>query len=99
MSHRERDYFFVHAGVQPGVSLPAQAPEDLLWIREPFLNSKANHGGGVVHGHSISREVTFRANRIGIDTGAYATGVLTCLVLEEDRRRLLQTGNPERRDR
>ena len=93
LSHQEGDYFFGHAGVRPGVPLQAQSPEDLMWIREPFLSSKANHGRVVVHGHSISREVTFRPNRIGIDTGAYASGILTCLVLEEDRQRLLQTGN------
>jgi serine/threonine protein phosphatase 1 len=32
-----------------------------------------------------------RDNRIGIDTGAFATGKLTCLVLEGATRRFLQT--------
>ncbi len=91
-SHEIGDYFFVHAGVRPGVALEAQAEDDLLWIREEFLGSDADHGRVVVHGHSVRPEVEYRPNRIGIDTGAYATGVLTCLALEGAGRRLLQTG-------
>ncbi len=86
------DYLFVHAGIRPGEPLDAQQPEDLMWIRAEFLRSNADHGYIVVHGHSITRKAEFRSNRIGIDTGAYATGILTCLVLEGDKRRLLQTG-------
>ena len=86
------DYLFVHAGIRAGVPIDAQRAEDLLWIRGEFLRSRADHGCVVVHGHSISRKAEFRPNRIGIDTGAYATGVLTCLVLEGAKRRLLQTG-------
>ena len=84
-------YFFVHAGVRPGVPLAEQSLDDLLWIRGEFLRSAADHGHVVVHGHTIGREPDIRRNRIGIDTGAFATGVLTCLVLEEDRYRLIQT--------
>lgn len=91
-SWRGGDYFFVHAGIRPGVPLDQQHFEDLLWIREEFIDSARDHGVTVVHGHSITARVEFRANRIGIDTGAYDTGVLTALVLEEDRQRLLQTG-------
>ena len=90
-SHREGHYFFTHAGVRPGVPLEKQKPEDLIWIRGPFLESDVNFGAVVVHGHSIRREVEFRSNRIGIDTGAYATGKLTCLGLQGTERWLLQT--------
>ena len=48
------DYMFVHAGIRPGVALEAQDPEDLLWIREPFLSSTVDHGKVIVHGHTIS---------------------------------------------
>ncbi|MFQ5785776.1 MAG: metallophosphoesterase [Alphaproteobacteria bacterium] len=89
--HRAGDYLFVHAGLRPGVSLEEQAEDDLLWIRDDFLRSRADHGHVVVHGHSIQPESEIRPNRIGIDTGAYATGVLTCLVLDGDERRFLRT--------
>jgi serine/threonine protein phosphatase 1 len=86
------DYFFCHAGVRPGVALKRQKREDLLWIREDFLSDRSAHGAVVVHGHSIHPEVDMQANRIGIDTGAYTTGVLTALYLEGDRREVLQVG-------
>jgi serine/threonine protein phosphatase 1 len=76
------DYFFVHAGVRPGVPLDQQSDADLIWIREEFLQSADFHGKIVVHGHSYKTEPEILHNRIGIDTGAYATGRLTCLVLE-----------------
>ena len=90
-SHAVGDYFFTHAGVRPGVALEEQSPEDLMWIRGEFLNSRADHGKVVVHGHTLDRDVQLEENRIGIDTGAYVTGLLTCLVLETDRRRFLHT--------
>jgi len=92
VSHGEGGYHFVHAGVRPGVPLPAQSGHDQMWIRRPFLDSELDHGAVVVHGHSVVPEPEVRPNRIGIDTGAYRTGVLTCLVLEGQRRWLLQTG-------
>jgi serine/threonine protein phosphatase 1 len=85
------DYLFVHAGVNPAVSLEAQTEEDLLWIREPFLRPQRYLGKMVVHGHTIAPTPEERPHRIGIDTGAYATGHLTALVLTEDRRSFLQT--------
>jgi len=88
----EGGYCFVHAGIRPGVPLGDQRNEDLLWIREDFTGSRQQHEYVVVHGHTISEEVEFRPNRIGIDTGAFYTGVLTCLVLEGVEQRLLQTG-------
>jgi serine/threonine protein phosphatase 1 len=87
------DYYFAHAGVRPGVALARQVEEDLLWIRDDFLESRASFGKIVVHGHTPREEAVFRPNRIGIDTGAYMTGVLTCLVLEGVSRRLVQTGD------
>lgn len=78
-------YLFVHAGIRPGVRLSRQAPGDLLWIRDGFLDSEADHQSVVVHGHSISDDAPdMRSNRIGIDTGAYRTGRLTALGLQED---------------
>ncbi|MCH7554876.1 MAG: metallophosphoesterase [Proteobacteria bacterium] len=90
--HRIGDYFFAHAGIRPGVPLDKQTTEDLIWIRDVFLKSTADHGAVVVHGHSISLDAEDLPNRINIDTGAYATNVLTCLVLEGADHWLLQTG-------
>ncbi len=84
-------YLFVHAGIRPGVPLARQSAEDLYWIRDSFLRASDDHGHVVVHGHTITSEAEIRHNRIGIDTGAFATNVLTCLVLEADRYRLIQT--------
>ncbi len=89
--HVEGDYVFVHAGIVPGRPLADQERSDLLWIREEFLHSDADHGGCVVHGHTIVREGEIHPNRIAIDTGAYFTNRLTCLVLEGDERRFLHT--------
>ncbi len=91
ISHREGDYFFVHAGVMPGVPLDEQSPQDMIWIRDKFLLSEEDHGCCIVHGHSISLEPEFKPNRIGIDTGAYRTGRLTALVLEGNGYRVMQT--------
>jgi len=77
-------FYFVHAGVRPGVALARQAIEDQLWIREPFLSSTANYGPIIVHGHTPTAHPQFRRNRIGIDTGAYLTGNLTCLLIDEN---------------
>ncbi len=85
------DYAFVHAGVRPGVALAAQDRRDLLWIRDEFLDAEDDFGAVVVHGHTIGDTPDVQANRIGIDTGAFATGRLTCLALEGNKRRFLQT--------
>ena len=86
------DYLFVHAGIRPGRRLDRQKLDDLLWIREPFLSSTRRHERIVVHGHTVVERPELLPNRIGIDTGAYATGVLTALVLEDERRDILQVG-------
>jgi serine/threonine protein phosphatase 1 len=85
------DYFFCHAGIRPGIALDRQAPHDLMWIRHEFLDSRANHGRVIVHGHSPVDQVDIRSNRINIDTGAFATGRLSCLVLENTQRRVIST--------
>lgn len=89
--HVEGDYLFAHAGVDPNVSLENQDEHDLMWIREKFLRHTIPFGKIVVHGHTIRPSPDVRPNRIGIDTGAYETGRLTCLVLEGGKRRFLQT--------
>lgn len=85
------DFFFVHAGVRPGVSLHAQRADDLLWIRDEFLLSQDVWEKVVVHGHTPVQAPEVRQNRINIDTGAFATSVLTALVLEGADRRFIQT--------
>ena len=89
-----RDYLLVHAGLDPEKPLARQAPHDLMWIREPFLSSERDWGFTIVHGHVIVDEPVFRANRIGIDTGAYQSGRLTCLVIAEGGTRLIQVASP-----
>jgi diadenosine tetraphosphatase ApaH/serine/threonine PP2A family protein phosphatase len=83
-------YFFCHAGVRPGVPLERQSDDDLLWIRDTFLSSCMDFGKIVVHGHTPSAEPDVLPNRIGIDTGAFATGRLTCVVLSGGAPRFLK---------
>lgn len=90
LSHREGDFFFCHAGVRPGVALDAQVPDDLIWIRDEFLLSPRDHGAVIVHGHTPSSAPEILPNRINIDTGAFLTHVLTCLVIEGAALRLIQ---------
>jgi len=89
--YRAGIFAFVHAGVRPGVALDRQSPDDLIWIREEFLRSPANHGAVIVHGHSIAPEPDFQPNRIGIDTGAYRSGKLTAVCLSVDPPYILQS--------
>ncbi len=88
------DYFFAHAGVRPGIPLDAQDDHDLMWIRREFLTSKKFHGKLIVHGHTPAKQPEVRTNRINIDTRAYDTGILTCLVLEDEAQGLIATGPP-----
>lgn len=85
------DYLFVHAGVKPGVALEEQDQADLCWIRDEFLCHRESFGPTIVHGHSITEDVDVRSNRIGIDTGAFATGRLTAIGLEGTERWFLST--------
>ncbi|MCI4186801.1 metallophosphoesterase [Dickeya dianthicola] len=84
--YRQGDYFFAHAGIDPNISLTAQKKNDLIWIRDPFLKSKKNFGAVVVHGHTASIKVESLPNRINVDTGIYATEVLSCVVLDSTHR-------------
>jgi serine/threonine protein phosphatase 1 len=86
------DYAFVHAGVRPGTPIDEQKPKDLRWIREDFLVDDSPHDKLIVHGHTITEDVEECPNRIGIDTGAYMSGVLTALCLEGQTRWYLKTG-------
>lgn len=89
---RAGDYLFVHAGVRPGVPLDQQAQQDLRWIRQPFLEDRSDSGTIVVHGHTIADRIDEQPNRIGIDTGAYYSGVLTAIGIQNAQRWFLQTG-------
>jgi serine/threonine protein phosphatase 1 len=82
-------YFLCHAGVRPGVKLARQREEDLLWIRDEFLDSKVDFGKIVVHGHTPTAAPELKANLVNVDTGAFISGQLTCAVLEEDSVRFL----------
>lgn len=89
--HVEGDYAFAHAGIRPGVAIAEQREEDMLWGHKDFIDDTRDHGKVIVHGHWYTPEPDFRDNRIGIDTGAFATGRLTCLVLWDTSRKVLST--------
>jgi serine/threonine protein phosphatase 1 len=84
------DYVFVHAGLRPGVPLDRQSERDLLWIRAEFLNDSRPFPKVVVHGHTPVTEPFLGAHRLGLDTGAYATGILTAARLFGTERTVLQ---------
>jgi serine/threonine protein phosphatase 1 len=92
---RAGDYLFVHAGIRPGLPIAEQSQADLRWIREPFLRDLSDHGVLVVHGHTIGEQVAELPNRIGIDTGAYKSGVLTAMAAEGSERWFLQTSSSD----
>jgi len=91
ISHRIGPYLFVHAGVKPGVPLELQTRHDMMWIRDPFLTSKADFGAVIVHGHTPKRAPIVMPNRIAIDTGAVLGGALTAVMLEDERLAFLQS--------
>ena len=88
------DYLFVHAGIRPGLALDEQRQSDLRWIRDPFLFDDSDHGFVVVHGHTICAQVEEHPNRIAIDTGAYSSGILTAVGIEETERWFIDTKAP-----
>jgi serine/threonine protein phosphatase 1 len=88
-SYSHGGYFLCHAGVRPVVALDRQSEDDLLWIRDEFLSSTLDFGKIIVHGHTPVAAPEVLANRINIDTGAFATGRLTCIALENGRHRFL----------
>ena len=85
-------HYFVHAGIRPGVPIGEQCDRDKLWIRDEFTTSPLDHGAIVVHGHTVEDGVAIRANRIGVDTGAYSTGRLSAVAIEGGRYRVITTG-------
>lgn len=85
VSLRSGDFLFCHAGIRPGLPLDMQSRNDMLWIRDEFVDSSKDHGAVIVHGHTITDDICLRRNRIGVDTGAYRTGILTALVLQDSR--------------
>jgi serine/threonine protein phosphatase 1 len=86
-------YFFVHAGVRPGVALDKQVENDCLWIREEFLEHDDDFGRIVVHGHSPVSRPELLPNRVNLDTAAYATGRLSCLRISQQGARLLENAD------
>ena len=90
MSATVGDYFFCHAGVRPGIALADQSDDDLLWIRQPFLDHPQPFEKVIVHGHTPGDDVVSNGRRIGVDTGAYATHVLSTVRLEGTGRSVLQ---------
>lgn len=88
------DYAFVHAGIRPGVALENQTEHDLLWIRNAFLDASGPFDKVVVHGHTPMDSAELLEHRIALDTGAYATGVLSAVRLHMDEQRLLQARKP-----
>ena len=85
------NYFFVHAGVNPDRPLDQQTWEDMLWIRDEFLESEKPLEKIVVHGHSVVLDPVVSENHISVDTGAFFTGKLTCVVLEGEDVRFIST--------
>lgn len=90
LSYEAGDYFFVHAGVDPRRDRETQTEETLLWIRDAFLKVERACAKSVVHGHTPSDTYTDTKWRIGVDTGAYATGVLTAVRLNGTERHFIQ---------
>jgi serine/threonine protein phosphatase 1 len=85
------DYAFVHAGVRPDRPLEAQTENELLWIREGFVDAPGPFERVIVHGHTwLNEQPQVLEHRIGLDTGAYATGVLTVARLDEASLELFQ---------
>ena len=82
LMYRTSDLAFVHAGIRPGVKLDAQKENDLLWIREGFIDDKTDHGPLIVHGHMALDKPTHFGNRIDLDGGAAYGRALTPVVFE-----------------
>jgi serine/threonine protein phosphatase 1 len=92
-THVAGDFFFCHAGIRPGIALDAQVPSDLIWIRREFHRHVGLYEKIVVHGHTPVVEPEVMPNRVNVDTGAYASGVLTALVIEGSDKQILSVGN------
>jgi serine/threonine protein phosphatase 1 len=87
LSYDDGRRFYVHAGIDPLLPLNAQRERDLIWIREPFLSDRRDHGRLIVHGHTPVQtgEPDLRANRLNLDTGAVFGGPLTAALFTEEQ--------------
>ena len=85
------DYLFTHAGVRPGIALDQQSDHDLIWIRYDFISSQALYDKVIIHGHTPAYPMEILPNRINVDTHAYHTGVLSCIVLEGTDYRVIES--------
>ncbi|MEM8848662.1 MAG: metallophosphoesterase [Pseudomonadota bacterium] len=79
--HETDDQIFVHAGLRPGISLEHQAEDDLVWIRQPFLDDPRDHGRLVVHGHTALPAARHYGNRLNLDSGAGYGDPITAAVI------------------
>ena len=86
------DYMFTHAGVRPGIALDQQSTHDLIWIRAEFISNSELYEKVIIHGHTPTFPMEVLQNRINVDTWAYDTGVLSCIVLEGTDYRVIDTG-------
>ena len=82
-------YLFAHGGIAPDRPVAEQNQSIVTMIRDSGPDPLSEKGVVLVHGHTPTKAVVLDRNRLNIDTGAYATGRLSCLVIEEDRLRLL----------
>lgn len=99
LSYSVGDYFFCHAGARPNQPLTAQTERDLLWIRDPFLGAVEPFEKVVVHGHTVEPAVYSDHRRIGLDTGAYLTGVLSVVRLQGRTRAFLAADDRDTAER
>jgi len=86
------DFMFCHAGVRPGVPLDRQDRHDLMWIRNEFHDHGGLYARVIVHGHTPVAAVDIRHNRVNLDTRAFASGMLSAIAIEGDRKRILEVG-------
>ncbi|MEM9705901.1 MAG: metallophosphoesterase family protein [Pseudomonadota bacterium] len=95
LTYEAGDFFFVHAGVKPGVALEEQEERDLLWIRGSFHKAPANERPDkiIVHGHHPTKRPVDKGWRVGIDTGAVWSGRLTAVAIDDTGRRFIETGS------
>lgn len=84
------DYMFTHAGVRPGIALDQQSEHDLIWIRAEFIPYQGLYEKVIVHGHTPAYPMELLPNRVNVDTHAYETGVLSCLVLDGTEYRVIE---------
>ena len=86
-----KDYFFVHAGIDPSRPLSKQRKTDMIWTRTPkFLASNQPFEKIIVHGHTPSKNVEKKINRINLDTGAVYSeyGKLSCMFIDAKENRM-----------